>query len=123
MSTRTINDQLHSQASKGHRPSQVQIDAIERGIGRLNFGECRVQEMTAQSALTDFTMGDRVTGLAWSINPYVGCLHRCTYCFVPNTMHLERKRWGSYVIVKHNLPSLLRQELEEKPELLTYLST
>ena len=123
MAMRIINDRLHSQVAKGHRPEQVQIDAIERGVGKLAFGGCVVQEMAAQSALTDFTMGDRYTGLAWSINPYVGCLHRCTYCFVPNTLHVERKRWGTYVIVKHNLPAILRKELEEKPELTVFIST
>jgi DNA repair photolyase len=123
MAMRIINDRLHSQVAKGHRPEQVQIDAIQRGVGKLAFGGCTVQEMTAQSALTDFTMGDMHTGLAWSINPYVGCLHRCTYCFVPNTLHVERKRWGTYVIVKHNLPSILRRELEEKPELTVFIST
>lgn len=123
MAMRIINDKLHAQVAKAHRPEQVQIDAVERGVGKLAFGGCAVQEMTAQSALTDFTMGQRFSGLAWSINPYVGCLHRCTYCFVPNTLHVERRRWGTYVIVKQNFPAVLRKELEEKQELTVFIST
>lgn len=117
------DDRRHSQLTKGHRPGQVQVDALERGVGRLAFGATQVQEMTSQTALTDFTMGDRVSGAAWSLNPYVGCLHSCRYCYVPNTMHLERSRWGSYVVVKHNLPTLLRKELEERPRLTVFVST
>jgi DNA repair photolyase len=117
------NDALHSQLSKGRRPAQVQIDALERGVGRLAFGGCTVQEIESQTALTDFTMGDMVTGVAWSLNPYVGCLHNCRYCFVPNTIHAERQRWGTYVLVKHNLPNLLRRELEEYPAKGVFIST
>ncbi|HLE48209.1 MAG TPA: radical SAM protein [Candidatus Thermoplasmatota archaeon] len=118
-----VNDNRHSQLNKQHTPAQTQIDALGRGVGRRNFGDCEVKEMTAQSALTDFTMRGHASGMAWSLNPYVGCLHGCRYCYVPKTMHVERARWGAYVIVKHNLPTLLRKELEEKPKLTVFVST
>src|SRR5262249_7514922 len=53
----------------------------------------------------------------------VGCLHRCAYCYVPDTMKVERKRWGNYVIVKQNAPALLRRELAAKARLTVHLST
>ena len=118
-----VNDARHSQLAKQHAPEQTQIDSLTRGVGRLGFGDCEVKEMTAKSALTDFTMGGRATGVAWSLNPYVGCLHACRYCYVPNTMHVERRRWGEYVVVKHNLPTVLRKELEEFDELTVFIST
>lgn len=99
------------------------MDRLDRGVGRPSVGQSAVQEMESESALTDFTMGDRFTGVAWSLNPYVGCLHACSYCFVPKTMHLERRRWGRYVIVKQNLATVLRRELEEKRQLTVYVST
>ena len=33
---------------------------------------------------------NRVKGMAfdWSLNPYMGCVHRCTFCYV---RHFERR--------------------------------
>lgn len=118
-----VNDGRHSQLNQQRAPAQTHIDALSRGVGRLRFGECEVKEMAAKSALTDFSMGGRVSGVAWSLNPYVGCVHGCRYCYVPNTMHVERQRWGRYVVVKQNLPTVLRRELEEAEERTVFVST
>lgn len=123
MSPRPLNDALHSQLSKSHKPAQLEIDALDQGPGRLSYGRCRVLEISARSALNDFTMGGHARGIAWSLNPYVGCLHSCRYCYVPDTLHVERNKWGRYVVVKHNLPNLLRKELRIHPRLTVYVST
>lgn len=115
------NDNLHSQRSKAHAPQQASI--VAEGAKHAAYGQATVMELSSLSALNDFTMGGSVTGVAWSINPYLGCLHACQYCYVPETMHLERTGWGRYVTVKHNLPNVLRKELKTKPRLSTYLST
>jgi DNA repair photolyase len=51
----------------------------------------------------------------WSLNPYMGCAHRCTYCYVRS---FERRadrpaddRYGSSIRVKVNIVEVLRQEL------------
>ena len=51
----------------------------------------------------------------WSLNPYMGCVHRCTFCFVRN---FERRadrpaddRYGRSIRVKTNLIEVLRREL------------
>lgn len=123
MAKRIINDRLHSQLSKGRRPAQLRVDALAEGPARPAYGRRQVQELASQAALTDFTMGGHVTGVAWSLNPYVGCLHSCAYCYVPDTMKVERKRWGNYVVAKHNLPARLRQELGYRRRLTVYVST
>jgi DNA repair photolyase len=60
---------------------------------------------------------NRVTGMAfeWSLNPYMGCSHRCAFCYVRG---FERRadrpsddRYGRSIRVKTNIAAVLRQEL------------
>jgi DNA repair photolyase len=118
-----VNDNRHSQLSLATKPAQVRITDLEKGAGPAMLGRAQVKEIDSRRCLTDFTMGDRVSGVVWSINPYVGCSHSCRYCYVPDTMHMERNRWGSYVIAKHNLPQLLRSEVKRVERKTVYLST
>jgi DNA repair photolyase len=55
---------------------------------------------------------------AWSLNPYMGCAHRCTFCYV---RAFERRadrpaddRYGTSIRVKTNIADLLRKELARK---------
>src|SRR5206468_3850175 len=60
---------------------------------------------------------NRVKGMpfGWSLNPYMGCAHRCTFCYV---RAFERRadrpsddRYGSSIRVKVNIAEVLRAEL------------
>jgi DNA repair photolyase len=60
---------------------------------------------------------NKVTGMSfkWSLNPYTGCVHRCTFCFV---RAFEKRadrpfddRYGTSIRVKTNLIDVLRREL------------
>jgi DNA repair photolyase len=117
-----IDDRLHPQLRRATAPAQAEIDAL-RQEARTAYGPTMALDVEARSALNDFTMGGHATGIAWSLNPYVGCAHRCAYCFVPDTMKVERPRWGNYVIVKRNLPHVLRREMARRAPLPVYLST
>ena len=51
----------------------------------------------------------------WSLNPYMGCAHRCTFCYV---RHFEQRadrpgddRYGRSIRVKPNIAGVLRREL------------
>ncbi len=51
----------------------------------------------------------------WSLNPYMGCVHRCTFCYV---RHFEQRadrpsddRYGRSIRVKPNISEVLRREL------------
>jgi DNA repair photolyase len=51
----------------------------------------------------------------WSLNPYMGCVHRCTFCYV---RAFERRadrpsddRYGTSIRVKVNVAEVLRREL------------
>jgi DNA repair photolyase len=54
-------------------------------------------------------------GFQWSLNPYMGCVHRCTFCYV---RAFERRadrpadeRYGTSIRVKVNIAEMLRREL------------
>src|SRR3954452_4291033 len=60
---------------------------------------------------------NRVKGMPfeWSLNPYMGCVHRCTFCYV---RAFERRadrpsdeRYGTSIRVKVNIAEVLRAEL------------
>jgi DNA repair photolyase len=54
-------------------------------------------------------------GFAWSLNPYMGCAHRCTFCYVRAfELRADRPsddRYGRSIRVKVNVPEVLRKEL------------
>jgi DNA repair photolyase len=63
---------------------------------------------------------NRVSGMpfGWSLNPYMGCAHRCTFCYV---RAFERRadrpsdgRYGRSIRVKVNVVEVLRRELARK---------
>ena len=54
----------------------------------------------------------------WSLNPYMGCVHRCTFCYV---RHFERRadrpsddRYGRSIRIKTNVAEVLRRELARR---------
>ena len=60
---------------------------------------------------------NRVKGMAfgWSLNPYMGCVHRCTFCYVRAFEHRADRpsdeRYGTSIRVKINVADVLRREL------------
>ncbi len=63
---------------------------------------------------------NRVSGMPfnWSLNPYMGCAHRCTFCYV---RAFERRadrpsddRYGTSIRVKTNVVEVLRRELARR---------
>ena len=55
---------------------------------------------------------------AWSLNPYMGCAHRCTFCFVRAFERIADRpsdwRYGTSIRVKTNLVEVLRRELARR---------
>lgn len=60
---------------------------------------------------------NRVRGMpfAWSLNPYMGCAHRCTFCYVRAFEARADRPWddryGASIRVKTNVAEVLRREL------------
>ena len=51
-------------------------------------------------------------GFEWSLNPYMGCVHRCTFCYVRAfEQRADRPfddRYGTSIRVKTNIADVLR---------------
>lgn len=77
----------------------------------MGSGDVRYREVTTKTALT------RVQGMpfSWSLNPYTGCAHACTYCYARQYHALRGRDTGRgfdrEVEVKVNFPDVLRAEL------------
>src|SRR5438034_4161541 len=54
-------------------------------------------------------------GFGWSLNPYMGCAHRCTFCYVRAfELRADRpfdERYGRSIRAKINVAEVLRAEL------------
>jgi DNA repair photolyase len=54
-------------------------------------------------------------GFEWSLNPYMGCAHRCTFCYVRAFEHRADRpfdeRYGRSIRVKVNIAEVLHREL------------
>lgn len=63
---------------------------------------------------------NRVTGMSfrWSLNPYTGCAHRCTFCFVRAFEARADRPWddryGRSIRVKVNVADVLERELRRR---------
>lgn len=122
------NDAEHSLLSKARPVGQTDVLAFARQDReardkprppRSDFGTYEVREVEVETALTDC----QLPGRCWSLNPYTGCSHDCAYCYVPDVAHVEREKWGSYVVVKTNLPRKLDHELKTRQARRVFLSS
>ncbi len=115
------NDRMHPTLSRARPLAQASIEGD--GPGRNTYGPCKVLESSGAGGFTDFTFGASTTGKAWSLNPYSGCAHACSYCYVPDTIKAERHRWGAYAVVKRDLPTRLARAVARSDRHTVYLST
>jgi len=69
-----------------------------------------IYELEAKSILSKSQVYD------YALNPYVGCQHRCVYCYAKFMKRFtgHRERWGEFVDVKINAPELLSREVKKK---------
>src|SRR5688500_18129217 len=103
-----------------HLPDQAGLQCGCRHLGACRetqrlYSDCAMaveyREEPCRSAL------NRVQGMdfQWSLNPYMGCVHRCTFCYV---RAFERRadrpsddRYGRSIRVKVNVAEVLAREL------------
>ena len=70
----------------------------------------KIREIKAKSILTK-------SGLStdFSLNPYVGCSHKCVYCYARFMKRFRNypEEWGEFVDVKINAPEILEKEIKK----------
>ncbi|UCD97162.1 MAG: radical SAM protein [Candidatus Bathyarchaeota archaeon] len=69
-----------------------------------------VNEISAKTVLSKSRVFD------YAVNPYVGCEHKCTYCYARFIKRFtgHKEAWGDFVDVKINAPELLEREIQRK---------
>jgi DNA repair photolyase len=69
-----------------------------------------VKEVYAKTILSKSKVFD------YTINPYIGCEHGCTYCYARFMKRFtgHKEKWGEFVDVKVNAAWLLRREIRKK---------
>jgi len=69
-----------------------------------------IREKFARSILSESKVHD------YTVNPYVGCGHGCTYCYARFIKRFtgHKEAWGDFVDVKVNAPTLLEREIKGK---------
>jgi DNA repair photolyase len=89
-------------------------EAIVRRFDAPEALETRFYEVRARSILNRVPASSRMP-FRWTINPYRGCTHACTYCFArPTHKYLDFDAGRDFereIVVKVNAPEVLRAEL------------
>lgn len=87
---------------------------MQRTFDTPGFAGMTFYEINAKSIINQVRGSSRVP-FEWTINPYRGCSHACTYCFARNThTYLDLDAgldFDTKIIVKVNAAALLRREL------------
>ncbi|MFE1664842.1 Rv2578c family radical SAM protein [Microbacterium sp. P02] len=95
-------------------PGLEHLDGLVRSVTTPEFAGITFHEVMAKSAL-NHVPGASAMPFDWTVNPYRGCSHACTYCFARGTheyLDLDAGRdFDSQIIVKVNVADVLSREL------------
>jgi DNA repair photolyase len=95
-------------------PGLAKLNNLVRSVRTPEFAGVTFHEVLAKSALNRVPGPERF-GFGWTINPYRGCSHACTYCFArPTHKYLDLDEGDDFdrqIIVKINVAEVLRKEL------------
>jgi DNA repair photolyase len=95
-------------------PGMEDRTGIVRSVTTPEFSGMTFHEVLARSALNKVPGGSRMP-FGWTINPYRGCSHACTYCFARGTHeYLDLDGGGDFdsqIVVKTNVAEVLAKEL------------
>lgn len=69
--------------------------------------EIKIIRLKSKKAFTP----TRIPGADYVINQYIGCQHACKYCYAKFMCKwYNYGKWGSWVVVKENMPELVKKE-------------
>lgn len=56
-----------------------------------------------------------IIGIDYALNPYIGCEHKCRYCYAIFMKRFtdHRESWGEFVDIKINAPDVLRDQIKK----------
>jgi len=107
-------DNLKVSEDEGHRLPGYRDPAVVRTFDAPEALDVRFYEVRAKSALNAVPKASRMP-FRWTINPYRGCTHACSFCFArPTHTYLDFNSGRDFereIVVKVNVPEVLRTEL------------
>jgi len=109
-----LDDGQSDDVAAPRAPALFGRDAVARTFDTPGFRGMTFYEVHAKSIINRVPEASRVP-FRWTINPYRGCGHSCTYCFARNThTYLDMDAGNDFntqIVVKVNAPELARREL------------
>src|ERR671934_2258061 len=107
-------DNLRITEEEEHRLPGYRDPAVVRRFDAPEAMDIRFYEVRAKSALNRVPKASQMP-FRWTVNPYRGCTHACTFCFArPTHTYLDlnaREDFEREIVVKVNAPELVRAEL------------
>jgi DNA repair photolyase len=98
----------------GSLPGLPALSSLVRTVQTPEFAGITFHEVLAKSALNKVPGASQVP-FGWTVNPYRGCSHACTYCFARNThTYLDLDAGNDFdrqIVVKINVAEVLTREL------------
>jgi DNA repair photolyase len=108
---------LSLEAEERARLPGYREDAVIRHFDAPEALDTRFYEVRAKSILNHVPKASQMP-FRWTINPYRGCTHSCSYCFArPTHTYLDFNAGRDFereIVVKVNAPELARIELGRK---------
>jgi DNA repair photolyase len=96
-------------------PGLGSLRGLVKSVQTPEFAGITFHEVLAKSALNHVPGSSSALPFAWTINPYRGCSHACTFCFARNThtyLDFDAGRdFDSEIVVKVNVAEVLAREL------------
>ncbi len=96
-------------------PGMRAMSNLVRTVTTPEFAGITFHEVLARSALNHVPGSSTALPFGWTINPYRGCSHQCTFCFARNThTYLDFDAGDDFdnqIVVKVNVVEVLQREL------------
>ncbi|WP_166352358.1 Rv2578c family radical SAM protein [Phytoactinopolyspora limicola] len=98
-------------------PGLRRIPGLVRSVTTPEFEGVTFHEVAARSVLNKVSAMSEVP-FGWTVNPYRGCTHACTYCFARRShewLEFDAGRdFDSEIVVKVNAPEVLTREVARR---------
>ena len=72
----------------------------------------KIGEITCKSIINS----SGIEGVDYTVNPYIGCAHACTYCYAKfmTRWYHKGEKWGTFVDVKKNAKEVLLKDVKKR---------